>query len=118
MRRASRWRFCRPDAAKTRGDVRAPAAAAARAASKVAPAVERPGIHLGVWRDRGEFPSGAPPAKCRRSASWSKSSTSGLLVVKHRPEPFGKFVNVAVLEAIRSRSSTSGVDACPIARRC
>jgi hypothetical protein len=66
--------------------------------TKVAPAVERPGIHLGVWGDDG------------RLAVWGTTRTlpayclvvevvaSGLLVIKDRREPFGKFTNVAVLE--------------------
>lgn len=71
------------------------------ALSKLAPAVERPGIHLGVWPDAG----GAGqlrvwgttrhlPAHC----FVIEVVTSGLLVIKQRTELMGKFVNVAVLE--------------------
>ena len=66
--------------------------------SKVAPAVERPGIHLGVWRTDGEF---YVWGTCREVPAFClvvEVVTSGLIVVKHRSEPFGKFVNVAVLE--------------------
>ena len=66
--------------------------------AKVAPAVERPGIHLGVWRRNGELKvwgtSRSIPAFC----VVVEVVASGLLVVKHRNDPFGKFVNVAVLE--------------------
>ncbi|MCC7010627.1 MAG: hypothetical protein IT184_17590 [Acidobacteria bacterium] len=67
--------------------------------AKLAPAVERPGIHLGLWRDeRGELgvwgtTRGLPPL-----CFVLEVVTSGLLVIKHRSESFGKFVNVAALE--------------------
>jgi sensor domain DACNV-containing protein len=69
--------------------------------TKLAPAVERPGIHLGVWKNGdGEALS-----------VWGATRTlpplcfvveviePGLLVIKHsRADPEGKFANVAVLE--------------------
>jgi hypothetical protein len=66
---------------------------------KVAPAVERAGIHLGVWRnDRGLYVWGtvrAIPPLC----IVVEVAAPGLLVVKHhRGDELGKFVNVAVLE--------------------
>jgi hypothetical protein len=66
---------------------------------KVAPAVERPGIHLGVWRnDRGLYVWGT----VRTIPALSivvEVAAPGLLVVKHqRGDEAGKFVNVAVLE--------------------
>jgi hypothetical protein len=70
----------------------------AAALAKLAPAVERPGIHLGVWRrDDSLFVWGTTrsiPSFC----VVVEVVASGLLVVKHRSDPFGKFVNVAVLE--------------------
>ncbi|HUC41374.1 MAG TPA: hypothetical protein VMR92_11100 [Gemmatimonadales bacterium] len=67
--------------------------------TKLAPAVERPGIHLGVWPNGGGL------------AVWGATRTipplcfvleviePGLLVIKHRrADPEGKFANVAVLE--------------------
>jgi hypothetical protein len=66
---------------------------------KLAPAVERPGIHLGVWRrDDGLYVWGTvrtiPPLSIVVEVA-----TPGLLVVKHhRGDEQGKFVNVAVLE--------------------
>jgi hypothetical protein len=78
------------------------------ALSKLAPAVERPGIHLGVW------PAGAtvagPGGDACELRVWGTTRhlpahcfvievvTSGLLVIKQRTEAMGKFVNVAVLE--------------------
>jgi len=66
---------------------------------KVAPAVERAGIHLGVWRNaQGLFVWGtvrAIPPLC----VVVEVAAPGLLVVKHhRGDDLGKFVNVAVLE--------------------
>ena len=65
----------------------------------MAPAVERAGIHLGVWRDaQGLCVWGtirAIPPMCLVI----EVAAPGLLVVKHhRGEESGKFVNVAVLE--------------------
>jgi hypothetical protein len=66
---------------------------------KLAPAVERPGIHLGVWRrDDGLYVWGTvrtiPPLSIVVEVA-----APGLLVVKHhRGDEQGKFVNVAVLE--------------------
>lgn len=67
--------------------------------ARLAPAVERPGIHLGVWRDGEELhvwgATRALPALC----FVLEVVAPGLLVVKHRRgQDAGKFVNVAVLE--------------------
>jgi hypothetical protein len=69
--------------------------------TKLAPAVERPGIHLGVWKNGGGGDL----------AVWGATRTipplcfvveviePGLLVIKHRrADPDGKFANVAVLQ--------------------
>ncbi len=78
------------------------------ALSKLAPAVERPGIHLGVWLFAG--PANAGPGRDVELRVWGTTRhlpahcfvievvTSGLLVIKQRTELMGKFVNVAVLE--------------------
>ena len=47
----------------------APAASAPSALAKLAPAVERPGIHLGVWREGAVSTCGARRAESPRSAS-------------------------------------------------
>jgi len=66
--------------------------------AKLAPAVERPGIHLGVWPEGDALrvwgTTRVLPAYC----FVIETITSGLLVLKHRAESFGKFVNLAVLE--------------------
>src|SRR5688500_12103820 len=66
--------------------------------AKVAPAVERPGIHLGVWRTGEEFFVWGTTREVPAFCLVVEVVMSGLIVVKHRSEPFGKFVNVAVLE--------------------
>lgn len=77
--------------------------------SKVAPAVERPGIHLGVWLNgTGYYVWGTTrevPAFCLVV----EVVASGLIVVKHRSEPFGKFVNVAVLEGDQIKIVDEGI---------
>jgi hypothetical protein len=66
--------------------------------AKVAPAVERPGIHLGIWRTDGDYHVWGTTREVPAFCLVIEVVASGLLVVKHRSEPFGKFVNVAVLE--------------------
>ena len=71
---------------------------AAQPLTRLAPAVERPGIHLGVWRD-GEnfFVWGATrdlPAFC----FVLEVVAPGLLVIKHSRDESEKFVNIAVLQ--------------------
>lgn len=68
------------------------------ALAKLAPAVERPGIHLGVWRANGELTVWGTTRSIPAFCFVLEVIGSGLLVVKHRSEPFGKFVNIAVLE--------------------
>ena len=77
--------------------------------SKVAPAVERPGIHLGVWRDGGEFYVWGTTREVPAFCLVVEVVASGLIVVKHRAEPFGKFVNVAVLEGDQIKIVDEGV---------
>jgi Probable sensor domain DACNV len=69
-----------------------------RALARLAPAVTRPGIHLGVWRERGEpviwGTTRAVPPWC----FVLEVLGPGLLVVKHRVRDSTKFRNVAVFE--------------------
>jgi hypothetical protein len=71
------------------------------ALAKVAPAVERAGIHLGVWHDP-DMDSLSVWGTIRAVPSLCvvvEVAAPGLLVIKHhRGEEAGKFVNVAVLE--------------------
>ena len=66
----------------------------------LAPAVERPGIHLGVWgRPDGEL---RVWGSARQLPPWCfvlEVVSPGLLVVKYRrPDPHAKFANLVVLE--------------------
>jgi hypothetical protein len=67
--------------------------------ARLAPAVERPGIHLGVWAQDGELllwgSTRTIPAYC----FVLEVAGPGLLVIKHRRrEQDSKFLNVVVLE--------------------
>jgi hypothetical protein len=67
--------------------------------TKLGPAVERPGIHLGVWGERDDLhvwgATHAIPCFC----FVLEVVEAGLLVVKHRRmDGLGKFANVAVLQ--------------------
>ncbi|HEY3384635.1 MAG TPA: hypothetical protein VGK32_22980 [Vicinamibacterales bacterium] len=69
------------------------------ALTKVAPAVERAGIHLGVWRDGDELRVWGTTQRTPAMCFVLEVAAPGLLVVKHhRGDESGKFVNVAVLE--------------------
>ncbi len=82
------------------------------ALTRVAPAVERAGMHLGVWRDASLAGATAVQAPDGGLSVWGTTrsipptclvvevAAPGLLVVKHQPREgdSGKFVNVAVIE--------------------
>jgi len=96
------------------------------ALTSLAAAVERPGVHLGVWPDQGR--SAADPVRAALRV-WGTTHTippfcfvvevitAGLLVLKHRPRHESrKFVNVAVLEGDQVKivdESAAGVCDCP-----
>jgi hypothetical protein len=66
---------------------------------KLAPAVERPGIHLGVWRNQQGLYVWGTVRTIPALSMVVEVAAPGLLVVKHhRGDESGKFVNVAVLE--------------------
>jgi Probable sensor domain DACNV len=86
--------------------------------TRVAPAVERPGVHLGIWRLEEELcvwgaARGIPPL-----CFAVEVSAPGLLVVKnHSGEETRKFINVAVLEGDQVKlveESVSGPGAPPL----
>jgi hypothetical protein len=67
--------------------------------ARLAPAVERPGIHLGVWRDGAEFYVWGTTRNIPRLCLVVEVVEPGLLVVKYRGEENStKFVNVGVLQ--------------------
>ena len=67
--------------------------------ARLAPAVERHGIHLGVWRDRGELYVWGTTRAIPKNCFVLEVIEPGLLVVKYRrgQDP-AKFVNVVVLK--------------------
>jgi hypothetical protein len=88
------------------------------ALTRVAPAVERPGVHLGVWREQDELcvwgaTRGIPPL-----CFVVEVSAPGLLVVKHHSgQQTRKFINVAVLEGDQIKlveESVSGPESPPL----
>jgi hypothetical protein len=91
--------FVPPDPASSPLTFERPLPLSAAALAKLAPAVERPGIHLGVWRDfGGELRVWGTTRRLPALCFVLEVVTSGLLVIKHRTESFGKFVNMVVLE--------------------
>lgn len=71
----------------------------ASALIKLAPAVERPGIHLGVWRDADELHLWGATRTLPELCFVLEVIEPGLLVIKYsRGDALGKFGNVAVLE--------------------
>jgi Probable sensor domain DACNV len=71
----------------------------ATALTRVSPAVERAGIHLGVWRLDGDLRVWGATRTIPALCFVVEVAAPGLLVVKHHwGDDTGKFVNVAVLE--------------------
>jgi hypothetical protein len=66
--------------------------------AKLAPAVERPGIHLGVWREGGALSVWGTTRDIPLYCFVVEVVDPGLLVIKHRRSDAGKFVNVLVLQ--------------------
>src|SRR5215212_5571454 len=62
------------------------------ALTKVAPAVERPGIHLGVWRFDGELRVWGTTRVIPAFGLVLEVAAPGLLVIKHHRGDGGKFV--------------------------
>jgi hypothetical protein len=79
------------------------------ALSRLAPAVERPGIHLGVCPHEGQLMVWGATRVIPAFCPVIEVVASGLVVVKYRHEAFGKFVNVAVLEGDQVKIVDEGV---------
>jgi DNA integrity scanning protein DisA with diadenylate cyclase activity len=81
-----------------------------RALARLAPAVERPGIHLGVWRDGERLVVWGTTRAIPSFCFVLEVVGPGLLVVKHRVhEDSAKFWNVAVFEGERVKVLDRGV---------
>jgi hypothetical protein len=83
---------------------------------KVAPAVERRGIHLGVWRQDGELRVWGTTRYVPNFCLVLEVAAPGLLVVKHHRGEVGKFINIAVLEGDQIKvidEAASSLPDCP-----
>jgi len=82
--------------------------------TRVAPAVERAGIHLGVWPDGSELWVWGTTSSIPATCFVVEVAAPGLLVVKHhRGGELGKFVNVAVLEGDQIKIVGQGATSLP-----
>lgn len=66
--------------------------------ARLAPAVERPGIHLGVWYEQNHLSVWGTTRSIPTYCFVLEVVDPGLLVVKHRRSDTGKYVNVLVLQ--------------------
>lgn len=87
------------------------------ALARIAPAVERPGIHLGVWRYENELCVWGTTHVIPRLCFVLEVVEPGLLVIKYRrgQDP-GKFINVAVLQGDQVKvvdEESTGQPDCP-----
>ncbi len=85
--------------------------------TKLAPAVESPGIHLGVWFENDELYVWGTTLAIPGICFVLEVVEPGLLVVKHsRTDGFGKFVNIAVLTGDEIKiidEQNTGLLSCP-----
>ncbi len=91
--------FLDPDATRDPLRFEQPLPFAPDALARLAPAVERSGVHLGVWRRSGELQVWGTVTSIPKHCFVLEVNSPGLLVIKEsRGEDTGKFANVAVLE--------------------
>jgi hypothetical protein len=82
--------------------------------ARISPIVERPGIHLGVWRDGGQLYVWGTTQSIPVYCFVLEVIEAGLLVVKHhRGVQAGKYVNVAVLEGDQVKLVDEGASTLP-----
>src|SRR4051812_38219671 len=85
--------------------------------TKLAPAVESPGIHLGVWYENDELYVWGTTLAIPGICMVLEVVEPGLLVIKHsRIDGFGKFVNIAVLKGDEIKivdEHNTGMQDCP-----
>lgn len=89
--------------------------------TRMAPAVERPGIHLGVWRNGNELGVWGATRTLPAFCFVLEVASPGVLVVKHTTaRESTKFVNLAVLESdqvkILDRQAAAQPDSPPLLR--
>ena len=108
--------FVGPDEATMPLRFATPLPLAAAALTRVAPAVERAGIHLGVGKYDRQWMVWGTVRTLPKYCFVLEASAPGLLVVKHQRGEPGKFVNVAVLEGDRIKivdETASSLPDCP-----
>jgi hypothetical protein len=91
--------FLTPEQSESPMIFETPVALAPEALTRLGPAVERPGIHLGVWANGTDLMVWGTTRSIPVFCFVLEVIAPGLLVVKHRrADESGKFVNVAVIE--------------------
>ena len=84
---------------------------------KIAPGIERAGIHLGIWQDEGELYIWGTTTSIPNFCFVLDVSEPALLVIKHRRiYGFGKFTNIAVLKGDQIKivdTDTARLPDCP-----
>lgn len=90
--------FLRPDHSSSPLMFERPLPLGPASLAKLAPAVERPGIHLGVWHDQEHLSVWGTTRSIPMFCFVLEVIDPGLLVVKHRRSDSGKYVNVLVLQ--------------------
>jgi hypothetical protein len=90
--------FVAPETVKGPLRFERPLPLAAQPLTRLAPAVERPAIHLGVWRDSEQFFVWGTTRNLPAFCLVLEVIAPGLLVVKHSRDGSEKFVNIAVLQ--------------------
>jgi hypothetical protein len=96
--------------------LRRPLPLGAAALARLAPAVDRPGIHLGVERTTAPDGGVCVWGITRQLPPFTlvlEVVAAGLLVLKHRPSDGGKFVNLVVIEGDEVRVVDHGTAARP-----
>jgi hypothetical protein len=85
--------------------------------TKLAPGIERAGIHLGIWADEGELYIWGTTVSIPNFCFVVDVSEPALLVIKHRRiYGFGKFTNVAVLKGDQVKmvdGNSTSIPDCP-----
>jgi hypothetical protein len=113
--------FLPPETAEQALRFAVPLPLGSHALARLAPAVERPGIHLGVWRREGALVVWGTTRMIPPFSFVVEVIGPGLLVVKHRTrEDSAKFENVAVFEGeqvkLISREPPTRCDPLPLLR--
>ncbi len=113
--------FLGPDEARDPLRFEQPVAFVPDALARLAPAVERAGVHLGVWRRSGHLQVWGTATRIPKHCFVLEVTSPGLLVIKESGgEDTGKFGNIAVLEGnlikVLSEDAANIPDCLPMVR--